>query len=193
VEIGTYSNAGYVIASLMMEKASSQTFEKLVKGNLTKMKLDCFFGFPNQESEDNPWGHWEQFGQFISLNPQHPYKLEDFMLSAGDISMNILDYSRFIQIHLRGLNGRDDQLTKKDFEELHYKFNGYAYGWGNSNINSKPVSFHDGSTGTFYCHTIIIPSIDLAVVVMTNSAKEKHIEAIYKLRELIVSNQNTLR
>lgn len=59
VRKGIYSNAGYVMASLMLEKASSQTFEQLVKGYLRNLDLDCYFGFPNKESDLNPWGAFE--------------------------------------------------------------------------------------------------------------------------------------
>ena len=189
VKKGTYSNAGYVIASYMLEKASDKTFEELVKHYCDELGINCFYGFPNKESKLNPWGHIEENGVLVSLGPDDAYKLEDFMLAAGDIAMNILDYSKFIQINLQGLNGASNHLFQDNFEALHFKFEGYSYGWGNSMSGKQKISFHDGSGGTYYCHTILIPQSDLAIVVMTNSAEDKHVEGIYKLRDMIIKNE----
>lgn len=186
---GTYSNAGYVIASYMLEKASDKTFEELVKHYCDELGINCFYGFPNKESKLNPWGHIEENGVLVSLGPDDAYKLENFMLAAGDIAMNILDYSKFIQINLQGLNGASNHLSQDNFEALHFKFEGYSYGWGNSMSGKQKISFHDGSGGTYYCHTILIPQSDLAIVVMTNSAEDKHVEGIYKLRDMIIKNE----
>ena len=186
---GTYSNASYVISSYMLEKASDKTFEELVKHYCDELGINCFYGFPNKESKLNPWGHIEENGVLVSLGPDDTYKLEDFMLAAGDIAMNILDYSKFIQINLQGLKGASNHLSQDNFEALHFKFKGYSYGWGNSMSGKQKISFHDGSAGTYYCHTILIPQSDLAIVIMTNSAKEKHVEGIYKLRDMIIKNK----
>jgi len=189
VKKGTYSNAGYVIASLMLEKASSLTFEELVKKYLSELDLECYFGFPNKENQTNPWGHWMESGMLIPLGAEHFYKLEDYMLAAGDIAMNLVDYSRFIQIHLQGLQGKSDYLTKEAFETLHFKYKGLAYGWGNNGAKTDITSFHDGSAGTYYCHAMLFPHKDLAVIVLTNSAAPEHVKGIYKLRKLIVQNE----
>ena len=186
---GTYSNAGYVIASYMLEKASDKTFEELVKYYCEELGIDCFYGFPNKERKLNPWGHIEENGVLISLGPDDPYELEDFMLAAGDMAMDILDYSKFIQINLQGLNGASNYLSQDSFEALHFKFEGYSYGWGNSISEEQKLSFHDGSGGTYYCHTILIPQNDLAIVVMTNSAENKHVEGIYQLRDMLIENE----
>lgn len=189
VKKGTYSNAGYVIASLMLERASSQTFEQLVSKYLSQLELSCYFGFPNKENDDYPWGHWRENEQLIPLSSTHPYKLEDYMLAAGDIAMDIVDYSKFIQLHLQGLNGKDNHLTKEEYEYLHFQLKDYSYGWGNRSDNKQKVSYHDGSAGTYYCHTLLHPARDLAIIIMTNSADADHIKAIYKLSKLLVRNE----
>lgn len=192
VQKGIYSNAGYVIASLMLEKASSQTFEQLVKDYLRNLGLDCYFGFPNKESELNPWGHWKENEELIPLEESHAYKLEDYMLAAGDVSIDIVDYSRFIQIHLQGLHGRSNYLEKKDFKTLHFGLRGLSYGWGNKMNILQKVSFHDGSAGTYYCHTYMIPKKDLAIIIMTNSAEPKQIQGIYQLRKQLVRKRKRI-
>lgn len=187
VKTGTYSNAGYTIASLMLEKKSKMSFEKLVKKYMFDLNLDYFIGFPNKETENNPAGHWQKKGKLVSHLPNHSYKLADYMLSAGDLSMNIIDYSKFIQLNLKGQE-EDNVLTCENYKKLHFGFKGYSYGWTNSVVNKLKVSGHDGSAGTYYCHTVLIPSMKLAVVIMSNSAEKEHIKGIYQLRENILKN-----
>ena len=45
-----------------------------------------------------------------------------------------------------------------------------------------PVSTHNGSAGTFFCHTIIYPSERVAFVVITNAGGEAAEQACYALR-----------
>lgn len=187
IKKGTYSNAGYTIASLMLEKKSKMSFEELIKKRLSDLSLDYFIGFPNKETENNPAGHWQEKGKLVSHLPNHSYKLANFMLSAGDLSMNIIDYSKFVQLHLKGQE-KNNTLTRESYKKLHFEFDGYSYGWTNSVINSLKVSGHDGSAGTYYCHTVLIPKMKSAVVIMSNSAEKKHIKGIYKLRENILKN-----
>jgi len=101
VKRGIYSNAGYVLASLMLEKTTNNTYEELLKNIFSDLELSYFIGFPNRENIDNIRGHWVEFLKNEPLAPDHFYKLEDFMVSARDISMSILDYSKFIQLHLK--------------------------------------------------------------------------------------------
>jgi len=186
VEKGTYSNAGYTIAALMLEKALNKSFEELVKKTMNDLELKYFIGFPNKEDIKNPWGHWKENNKLVPLSPGHSYKLQDYIISAGDISMNIVDYSKFIQLNLQGLLSEDNFLKSDNYKMLHFGLNGYSYGWGNTEIDTNKISYHDGSAGTYYCHTIIIPYKKIAIVVMANSAEDKQVAGMYKLRELMI-------
>ncbi len=189
VELGTYSNAGYIIASLMLEKKSGLSFEELVKKYLTELKMDYFFGFPNKETDDNPAGHWIENGELVSLLPNHSYKLEDFMLSAGDLSMNIIDYSKFIQLNLKGLK-KGNFLTKESYHKIHFGRESYSLGWGNMTKGNRKFSFHNGSAGTYYCHVTLSVYDDVAIVIMSNSAMN---EELYTLRNQIFDNAKKIK
>lgn len=188
---GTYSNAGYAIVSLLLEKKSGVPFEELVKKYMTDLKLDFFFGFPNKETENNPAGHWKENDKWITHTPENSYKLKDFMLSAGDISMNIIDYSKFIQLNLNGLE-KDNYLLKESYKKLHFNNEGYSFGWINAKINNLLISTHNGSAGTYYCHAILIPKFKIAVIVMTNSAGKNQLKGIVELRENILKNSKKI-
>lgn len=193
VETGTYSNAGYILAALMIEKASNQDFETIVKKTLTSLHLQYSLSFPNKEDINHPWGHWMEKKKLKALPPEHSYMLTDYYLSAGDVSMNILDYSAFIRMHLKGILGQDTNLSKESYEQLFYAKKEYGYGWGNQ-INEKgKLAFHDGTAGTFYCSTLISSTSEFAVILIMNSATEKHTEGLMDLRNEIFKIRKKLR
>lgn len=185
---GTYSNAGYVLAALMLEKASGKSFSKLLDELMNDLDLSYFIGFPNKENDMYPWGHLEQNGSLTSLAPDHNYKLNSFMVSAGDISMNIEDYSKFIQLNLQGLTGVANYLEVDNYKKLHFGKPNYAYGWGNIKQENQKMSYHDGSAGTYYCHTVLFPEKEIAVIVMANTATEEAVSAIYDIQKWVSDN-----
>ncbi len=186
IKKGTYSNADYAIIAMMIDKVSNKSFEDELIATMQKLGLEFFLGFPNKESIDNPWGHINSFFQNKPLPPDDEYKLEDYIAAAGDLSMNIVDYAQFIQMNLKGLRGQNNYLTTQSYQKLHFGRENYAYGWGNKLLENKKVSYHDGSAATFYCHTVVMPDDDLAIVIMMNSAKSNQIKGLYKLRKKLV-------
>lgn len=184
---GTYSNAGYALASLMLEKTSGKSYEDLIKITFSQLELDCFFGFPNRQDINSPWGHWTEADTPIPLGPDHFYKLNPIVAPAGDISMNIVDYSKFVQLHLKGLN-KDNYLKSQSYQTLLFGKKDMAYGWGNAKINDLTFGYHDGSAGTFYAHLIISVDMNVAVVILANSADVTSQNGIYRLKEMIIQN-----
>ena len=187
VELGSYSNAGYAIAALMLEKVTGKKYEELLHVFMEENKLEYCIGFPNKQDIKNPWGHWRMGNPLTALGPDHEYRLKDFMAPAGDISMDILNYSKFVQLNLNGLLGIDQCISSELITYAHFGISGYSLGWGNNIGAESKTSYHDGSTGTFYCHSIILPDEQKSVVIMINSAEANNIKAIYKLRENILA------
>ena len=187
VKKGEYSNAGYVLAAMMLEKTLNESFEDLLGRSLTSQNLNFAFGFPNKENLDSPWGHWIEKKALIALPPDHEYKLEDYVLPAGDLSINTVDYSKFIQSLLKGYIGKGNMLKKDAYEKMFYGLQPYSYGWGNQINEAGKLAFHDGTTGTFFCHTIISTTHEFALIIIMNSATSEQIEDLYALRDLFFS------
>lgn len=163
-----YSNAGYTLAALMLEKISGKTWEDQVAALFNEtLHLNYFIGWPNKKSVDQPWGHWIEDGKPKPLPPDFPYDLK-LAEPAGDISMPLADYSKFIQLNLKGLKGQSNVLKPETFEFLHYGRESYAMGWGNSKKDGKERSMHSGSAGTFFCITMIDRKSGQAFIVFTN-------------------------
>jgi len=166
----SYSNAGYSIAACMLEKATGETWEQLVMDILhKKLGLNVRFGWPNLADPNQPWGHWDENGQLTALPGNITYNLH-LIEPAGDISIPITDYAKFIQLNLDGLNGKNNLLKADTYNFLHYGIKDYAIGWANVNTEARKFSNHAGSAGTFYCITQVEPNAKTAYIVMANSA-----------------------
>jgi CubicO group peptidase (beta-lactamase class C family) len=182
-----YSNAGYVLAALMLEQASGRSWEELVKRTFHRLRLPYQMGFPNRQDAQQPWGHWLQTpadSLFTPLGPTHGYTLRDFMAPAGDIAMPLPDFAHLVQLHLNGLLGHGHYVSARTYQRLHFGKPAYAYGWAVTTLatTGAPVSFHDGTAGTFFCHAILFPSQQVAFVVMTNAGGASAQQACTELR-----------
>jgi len=180
----TYSNAGYALIAHILESVSGKPFEAMLDDFMNTNGWNYALGWPNVSDEDNPWGHMNTAVGLLAQGPASLYKLEPFIMPAGDIAMNIVDYSDFVSANLNGLNGKKSFLEAEDFQQLHFSNPSYGYGWGNASVaDVGKVSYHDGSAGTYYTHVIIFPDMDYAFVGLINSGHPKHAEAINDLRK----------
>lgn len=182
-----YSNGGYALAALMLEHVTHRSWEQMVARTCRRLGLHECLGFPNRQDATQPWGHWLQHDQatvLTALGPAITYRIQPVLAPSGDVAMPLPDYARFVQLHLQGLLGQDNYLRASTYQLLHFGQPAYAYGWGVSTVagTNMPVSFHDGSAGTFFCHTIIFPSERVAYVVITNAGGEAAEAACVALR-----------
>lgn len=162
-----YSNGGYGIAAAMAERVTGKAWEQLMTERLfTPLGITPVFTWPAASAPDQPWGHLpESFNPVDPGTPNMPAAIDP----AGELSLSLLDYARFIQLHLRGLTGDPELLTAGSFSQLHQPVGDYAMGWGEIDLGGERTATHDGSTGTFYATVIMQPHLDLAVVVVSNA------------------------
>lgn len=165
-----YSNAGYSLAAVMLEKVSGKTWETLVSDIIgDQLGMRFKFGWPNYNDTLQPFGHCIVNNRIIALKPNDPYKL-NLVQPGTDLSMPVTDYAKFIQLHLNGLLGQDNELKADTYKFLHFGIKDYSVGWNNGLIGDKSVSFHIGSAGTFYTYTLIDTTEKRAYVIMMNCA-----------------------
>jgi D-alanyl-D-alanine carboxypeptidase len=171
-----YSNAGYVLAAVMMERASGSSWEELVERVMVDdLGLALHVGFPVDLGPDQPRGHLpgaylgESRDFLMVYDTDYVLAHEDEMSPAGNLSMPMTAYARFIQLHLRGLRGENNYLSAETYHFMHFGVNQYAMGWENSRRRGAAFSEHSGSRGNFFCHVRIIPEQDLAIIAFANS------------------------
>ncbi|RBL91495.1 serine hydrolase domain-containing protein [Chitinophaga flava] len=178
-----YTNSGYVLAGLMLEKAAHKSYLQLLQQLGQQLGIHFGLGGPNAVDSTQPWGHDHQ------LQPEAPAnnpKL-NWLQAAGNIHISLQDYARFIQFQLRGLAGRSPLLPATIFEQLHYGHPTFAYGWfWKTNNKGEHISWNTGTPGTFVTHVQLVREQDRAYIVFTNVQQdntEEAVEAVVKAME----------
>ncbi len=194
-----YSNAGYGVAAAMMERATNKEWEKLMQEEVFEpLEIDTTFGWAARNNKKNgTWGHIfdKEKKILIAHDPNSDYQMDSILSPAGNISMSIVDYAKFIQKNLLGLNGLDKEHRKEFYEYLHY-FNiensEYSIGWYSINQSDKNnpfgdmVSTHSGSADTFFCIIFLLQKNNIAILVIANSANEETQIGLKKIRNYLL-------
>jgi len=182
-----YSNAGVVIAACMLEKVCGKSWEKLVTEILKeKSEIDLVFGWPHRNFRNQPLGHWIRNGKLVPVPPNIKYDLSA-LEPAGDISMNIGNFAKFIQLNIKGLAGEDNILKAEMYQFLHTAKDEYAIGWVNDTKDGKQISWHNGSAGTFYSLAHIDREKSIGYIILVNSGSKTAIEGVHEmLKKLII-------
>jgi CubicO group peptidase (beta-lactamase class C family) len=159
----SFSNPDYVLAGLMLEKASGKRYTQLVKELGQQLDINFDFGQPNVKDPLQTWGH---NAQLIPEPPTDNYKL-NWLLPAGNINLTLPDYAKFIQLQLKGLEGRSGLLTKQEFEFLHYGLPQFSVGWfWDKDEKGRIFSYSEGNPGTFLAKVYVYK--DTAFILLSN-------------------------
>lgn len=164
----TPSNADYILAGLMLEKASGKSYKELVTDFGKTLKINFRFDYPNLSDTSQPWGH------DIELKPIPPfdnYKL-NWLLSAGNINVSLIDYIKYIQLQLQGLKGNSNILSKDTFNKLLFGLPTFSFGWFNKTETDTNyhIAYNEGNAGAFITQVQIIKEADRGYIIFTNSA-----------------------
>lgn len=167
----TPSNADYILAGLMLERATQKPFKELVTDFGNTQRITFGFDYPNLSDTFQPWGH------DINLKPLPPfdnYKL-NWLLSAGNINVSLPDYIKFIQLQLKGLNGQSKILSSQTFEKLLYGLPTFSFGWFNKldTETNHHIAYNEGNAGAFITQVQIIKETGKAFIIFTNSSTEE--------------------
>ena len=195
-----YSNAGYAIAAAMAEQVSGVSLEQMMRQQLFEpLDINGGFGWAAAVDSSQPWGHRARGGDTLQVHiPEDGYRrgLGPLWTAAGDVHMNMPDYGRFLQLHLRGLQSRETGLLSASTLQALHKSRGqmadsteapgYGLGWVVHEFRGVPSSSHAGSVGTFKARATLQASRDLAVAVVANAGHDKADEATIELRNALL-------
>ena len=182
-----FSNLGYVAAGLMLEKVSGKSYKQLVRDLGSQLGVEFGFGQPNADP-DQPWGHDDK------LKPEPPqdnYKL-NWLLAAGNVTVSLPDYTKFVQLQLKGLQGKTNLLTQKEFEFLHYGPDKFAVGWFNDTDEHGLVYSHNtGNPGTFLTSAYVYKDQNRAYILFANAQTDEAEEGLDVLYSELKSRYQT--
>jgi len=177
----TKSNVDYILAGLMLEKASGKSYKELVTDFGKTIGIHFGFDYPNLTDTLQPYGH------DANLNPVKPfdnYKL-NWLLSAGNINVSLLDYSKFILLQLIGLKENTPLFPRKTFDKLLFGCSAFSYGWFNyvDEETKHHIAENIGNAGAFTTKVQIIKEANLSYIIFTNSYSEQTTNGINVLLE----------
>jgi len=191
IKIGEYqySNAGYVIAAAIVEKVTNFNWEELMEIRLLNpLGISAYFDWPAEGGRVGPWGHTFGNNSYIPYNPDSSLQFPEVFNPAGNMSISMNDYLKFIKLHIDGLAGNSGFLNKNVFQTLHNPVNNSSLGWAEITDpeTGELKSFHEGNDGTFTAFVIINHTRSKGSAVFTNCSSEKSSEAmIYGCIELM--------
>lgn len=172
-----YSNQGYTIAGVMLEKAAGKSWEQLMRGMLFEPlgMNTAGFGAPAALGKvDQPWGH--ETGTLSAAKPVPPGPRADNPLAispAGVVHCSLADLAKYAAFHMAGERGESKLLKAESFKKLHTVSDGnedYALGWvvlKRSWAGGRAL-MHNGSNTMFYIVVWMAPDKNSAVIVATN-------------------------
>jgi CubicO group peptidase (beta-lactamase class C family) len=185
-----YSNVGYTAAAAMLERATGESWEDLVRNRLTQPlgMTSVGFGWPaSARTPEQPRGHFLRNGELVEQPLDDSYLLPVALWPAGAVHSSIGDLGRYAADHLNGLLGRKALLPRSAYDKLHRTptgaDQGFTLGWGvRQDRRWGTLHYGAGSGGTFFVRIAIAPEHDVAVAVASNSG-----EAAAATKEVIES------
>jgi CubicO group peptidase (beta-lactamase class C family) len=168
-----YSNVGYVMAGAMIEKATGQDWETVIREKLFEplgIRSAGFGPAGSMASNDPPWPHSIRNGKPVP----GPYIDNPGVLGpAGTVHMSGEDYGKWM---LFVLKHGPKLLTEEEIEALLTPSMGgdYAYGWirANRSWGGGYVFNHAGSNTLNFFVTWMAPAKDFGVAIFTNVGGE---------------------
>ena len=187
-----YSNGGYAIAGAMLEARTRRSYEESLQSELFgPLGTSISFGFPARGGAAQPWGHSEEGGVYTPADPNETLPANDVLSASGDANLNVNDWARFVQLHLKGLRGQNDLLRASTIQLLHQPVGGagspYALGWYEANLDGVPTTYHAGTVGTFFAVAVIQPTRNRGAVVVANALGAKSGDAVFNSVERLLS------
>lgn len=170
-----YSNQGYAIAGVMLEKAAGKSWEELLRTMLFEPlgMTSAGFGAPATPGKvDQPWGHTKGLLRGMDSVPPGPKADNPPAIGpAGTVHCSLADLAKYAAFHLSGERGGSKLLNGESFKKLHTSTgDDYALGWVvlEREWAGGRALMHNGSNTMFYIVVWMAPEKDCAVIVATN-------------------------
>ena len=191
----SYSNAGFIAAALMLEKVTGQSWESLMTKLSKDLNLGIHIGSPIDLGIDQPKGHinpklWGGINKEIPVQDEQRqmpgvfYEYLQLCTPSGNISINVNDFLKFLQLNINGINGENNYLKSETYRQIFTTYPSYSMGWWIEPEESLIYS-HRGSNSMFNSFAGISPEKKIGIVVMMNACND---EVVTKTLNLLKNN-----
>ncbi len=189
----SYSNAGFIAAGLMLEKASGLKWEEMMMNLSDELNLDLHIGWPDDFEPSQPKGHinpkyWnlDIESDLVPISDQlrmyHSFNQSNLLTTpSGNLSIKTENFLEYLRLHLKGIKGEDNYLKSETYKHILTTYSTYSHGWWVDNINGVTEYAHRGSNGTFYSFAGFFPQRNTGIVVMINTYNESGLTDIIQL------------
>ncbi len=186
-----YSNGGYAVVALMLEKATGKNWKQLLNTYITERHGVTFYhGWPCDSNPMYPLGHTLNGD---TLKQGRPFEFAAAIEPSGHISMSLENLIKWSRVHLAILSGSDTTLSKRNRDCMYYGRKEYAMGWYNFEIGGVKFLSHTGIVDSFFASMGINVDKNQALLFLVNAygpAVESAANEIYMLiHERTMSNR----
>lgn len=180
-----YSNIGYLVAALAMEKATGETWQQIVERKLflpLELKSTTAYASKAKASGDFALPYLAAAGGTFN---ELPYKEDSTMHAAGGISSSAEDLAKWLVLNMNGGKHAGRQIIsaasleevlapqinqKRDF--YRFKRYGYSLGWNIGTYNGDKFIHCFGEFHGFRPHVSFMPEHKIGVVVLVNESTD---------------------
>ena len=183
-----YSNTGYAILALVVEKISGQDFGVFLKENIfkpLKMKYSVAFEEGKSTIPNRAFGYSIDNGSWVETDQS----LTSAVLGDGGIYTNTIEMTQWIKaLWDYKLLGSEMQIQSWTRKKLN---NGapieYAYGWHVEDYKNITHPHHGGSSIGFRNQLLLFPEQKLMVILLTNRNEGDPINEAHKIADLYLN------
>lgn len=192
-----YSNAGYILAGLMMEKLTEREFTELMSEKIfNPLGLNSAgYGPPAIKNRlAQPWGHyWDKKNRLLRATRKDDLL---YISPSGNVSISMGDWAKFIITHMVSSSSNDQpfltpQILKKlhtpedtlkwGYDQEYFDFwnremgwpltkSSYALGWFVTKASDgSAVLNHSGTSRAFQAEVYLSPRYQTAILLAANA------------------------
>ena len=175
----SYSNVGYSILAMIIEKVAKTDYETYLQENLFQKAGMKHTGYLSPKWDTTQIAHGykcgEDWGTHLLKWQAGSNQISWHLKGNGGILSNPSDlYKWYIALKENKIISEKsfEQLTLPHVKENESRNSHYAYGWTvmNSDRNTKIIA-HNGSNGVFYADFIQLPEENTVIIYMTNELR----------------------
>ncbi len=166
-----YSNAGYVLAGLVLETVAGRPWEDLVQERILLPAGITSAGFGAPKGAGDPWGHRKAWGITRPVDPQRRDSDNPPWLGpAGTLHMSLRDLHRWAEVLRRACAGEPAPISEASCAEMIVPVAGdYAMGLTTQTMGSGArFIWHNGSNSQWYAITGFSPEHGISIAVTLN-------------------------
>jgi CubicO group peptidase (beta-lactamase class C family) len=183
-----YSNTGYAILALIVEKISGQDYGLFLKENIfkpLKMKNSVAFEAGKSTIPNRAYGYSSGNGSWVETDQS----MTSAVLGDGGIYTNTIEMTQWIKAlwdyKLLGSEMQNQAWTRKKLN------NGapidYGYGWHIEDYKNITHPHHGGSSIGFRNQLLLFPEQKLMVIILTNRNEGDPMNEAKKIAELYLN------